>query len=932
MILVKKILFCFIISLLISTFSFSSEIGGTVKDGNNNETMIGATVMIKELKVGVSSGLDGSFRIKNIPKGNYTVICSFIGYNAQEQKIVITSDNEKIKLGFSLQLSVNEINEVTVVAHKDQSTETSARESERSSANVLNVVSAKSIELSPDVDVASVVQRMSGVTLDKSSSSNGQYALLRGMDKRYNYTLVNGIQIPSTSNSQRYVSLDIFPSDLVDRIEVSKVLTSDMEGDAIAGAINLIMKNAPDKLLVQANASIGYNDLWQDVPFLTFSKKAISEKSPYELNGIKYKAVPTDFPKSNLNQQQVNNPLNKTYGITIGDRHFKKKFGWILAASYNDNYKGKSSLIFGEDQSTDGKNLPVVTSMLQRKDYDHQVNYGLHSKLDFAFTPKHDIQLYTAFMNFNLIQVRDQEITELGNNSYDPINGSKNMTHSDRNRLNIQNLFTTTLQGDHTLIQNLTIQWSASYSKANNQSPDNATITYDKTYVNTVLRPEYVDFGGSDRLWLHNSDEDKAGYANLKYNCKLYNGKLELKVGGLYRNKKRDSFYNDYTLIPLGPKDAHTAKDVDWINYSDINWTVKNPLGAVNTAGTYNAYETVFSKYGMLTYEKYRFKIIGGVRFEDTKQGYDQVFHNILLDKLKPGNNQKRDHINQYLLPSINMQYNISEKNNIKVSYYQAINKPSFLEIVPYIDNTGDYAKTGNSDLKNALANNYDIRYEYLPNKLDQVLIGTFYKKIANAIEEGFVVDGHGNYNLTFQNSDATNYGFEADVIKFFRQIGVKANYTWTYSETSSSKRSQVNGVLNRDSTVSSMQTRPLCGQSKNVGNISLLYKGTHNGFNAQLALSYTGNRIYKVSPDLNGDLWQKSFWQLDLSAEKKFKHGLGIFIKAHNLLNTHTIVYIKQKNTFNNDFPNQDASSAYTLIRDEYSKRSYLIGIRYKL
>lgn len=928
----KIIVSGFILSFAFFINGFSSEISGIIKDGSTNELLVGATVYIKELKIGTTSGLDGSFRLKNVPKGSYTVVFSFISYNSEERTIDIVEENSKIDQDILLKPATLDINEVTVSAQRNQSTEISARNSERVSPNLLNVVSAKTIELSPDQDVASVVQRMSGITLDKSSSGSGQYALLRGMDKRYSYTLINGIKIPSTNDKQRYVSLDIFPSDLVDRVEVSKVLTPDMEGDAIAGVVNLVMKNAPDRFVFQANGSAGYNDLWQDNKFLTFNSSPINFKSPYEIKGQKYYATPSDFPKPNLDQQPVNVPLNNTAGLTIGNRFFNKKLGWILAASYNDNYKGTKMLIFDDNQSTDGKNLPVLSSMQQRTDYDHQRNYGIHNKIDFAISPNHSIQFYTAYMNFNLMQVRDIETTELGNNSYDPENGSENLTHSDRNRLNIQQLLNTTLQGDHRITDHLSVQWSLVYSKASNQSPDNSTVTYDQTYVKNALQPQYVDFGGSDRLWLHNTDEDKTAYLNFKYKLELFSGRLEFKAGGLYRNTARESFYNDYTLMPKGPVDAHSAKGVNWNNYSDINWTVQDPTGAVNTPGTFDAYEKVAAGYAMFNYEIGKLQIIGGVRNEDTRQGYNELFHNAFLDKFKPGNNQKRDHLNDYYLPSINVRYAITEISNLKASYYEAINKPGFLEIVPYVDNTGDYPKTGNPDLKNALAQNFDLRYEFFPNQLDQILVGSFYKKINDAIEEGFFTDGHGNYNLSTFNSDALNYGFEADVIKFFREFGIKANYTWTHSHTSSYKRSQVNGVVNRDSTVSTLESRPLYGQSENVGNISLLYKGAHNGFNAQLALSYTGDRIYKVSPDINGDLWQKGFFQLDLSAEKKLKHGFGVFIKARNLLNTHVIVYLKQVNTYNNQFPDHFASDQNTLLRDEYSKPSFLIGFRYKI
>ena len=647
--------------------------------------------------------------------------------------------------------------------------------------------------------------------------------------------------------------------------------------------------------------------------------------------GPKTYATPSDFPKSNLDLHSINNPVNTTAGLTIGDRFFQKKLGWILAASYNDIYKGTNSLIFDEDQSPNGTNLPVLSDMQQRMDYTHQQNYGIHNKLDFAISPHNSIQLYTAYMGFRVIQVRDIEETSFSNDSYSPQTGNEELTHTDMNRFSTQSLFNTTLQGEHTIAGNFSVQWSAVYSEATHQAPDNSTVVYDQNYVDHVLQPQYVDFLGSDRLWLHNTDIDKAGYLNLKYKANIFGGKLEIKTGGLYRDKERTSFFNDYTLMPKGPTSQFSAKGINWNYYSEINWTVQDPLGAVNTPGTFDAYEKVLAKYGMLQYEIKRLRIIGGLREEDTRQGYNELFHNVLLDELNPGNNQKADHVNDFFLPSVNARYAINDQSNIKASYYKAINKPNFLEIVPYVDNTGDYPKVGNPNLKDALADNYDLRYEFFPDKLDQLLAGVFYKKINNAIEEGFFSDGHGDYNLSTFNSNATNYGFEADIIKFYREFGIKANYTWTESTTSSYKRAQVNGKINRDSTISVLQYRPLDGQSKNVGNLSLLYRGTHNGLNAQLALSYTGTRIYKVSPDLNGDYWQKGFWQLDLSAEKKLKHGLGIFIKAHNLLNTHVIVYLKEVNPVNAMYPDHSASDNTTLIRDAYSEPSYLIGIRYK-
>jgi len=192
---------------------YSAGIRGKITDSKLNEELVGATIFVKELQTGTTSGLDGSYLIKNIAAGKYTLVCRFISYETIEKEITLKKD-EILILDFNLSQVDTELEGISVIAYRDKSTDISARSSERNANQVINVVSARAIEMSPDLNVANVLQRMSGVTLDKSTSGSGQYALLRGMDKRYSYTLVNGIKIPSTHNKHRYISLDMFPSDI----------------------------------------------------------------------------------------------------------------------------------------------------------------------------------------------------------------------------------------------------------------------------------------------------------------------------------------------------------------------------------------------------------------------------------------------------------------------------------------------------------------------------------------------------------------------------------------------------------------------------------------------------------------------------------------------------------------------------------------------
>lgn len=917
--------------LCFSNFIYSATIKGRINDAKSGEELIGATVYIKELKQGTMSGLDGSYLFKNIPKGNYTILCSYISYQTIEQKVTITETDIQVS-DFRLISQNTELEEINVFARSDKSTDYSARSSERNSSQVINVVSAKTIELSPDLNVANALQRMSGVTLDKSSSGTGQYALLRGMDKRYNYTLVNGIKIPSTHNKHRYISLDMFPSDMVDRIEVTKTLTPNMEGDAIAGAVNLVMKNAPDKMLVQASVSAGYSIFFSENDFQTFGKKSINPKSPYERNEQSYRAVPADFPNQNLILKTVNLPVNSYGNLTFGNRFLNKKLGWIFSGSYQNSYTGENSLYFKDDLSRDGKNLPILTSMQERIYNENKRNYGIHNKLDYKLNNRHRFQLYTAYLDLETTQLREVQKTDMAV-SYDPDNGNFNRTHSSRFRNNMQSLFNTTLQGDHKIGEKLSAQWSAVYSKATNQTPDEATIVYGNGLENFKPVRQYIDFDGSDRIWRRNSDEDKAGYLNFTYNPVLFGKKAEIISGAMYRKKNRTSFYNKYTLNAIVRKSDNTnsfysEKGVDWNTYNEINWQVYNPRGTVAVGENYDAYETVMAGYGMFRVEIKKLQFTGGVRIENTNQGYFMQFP---IGEPNPEGNQKYTDI----LPSLLVKYSPERTQNFRLSYYKAINKPGFQEIVPYIDSSEEPVTAGNKNLRHAIAHNFDLRWEYFPAQLDQIMIGAFYKKLNDPIEFAFDKFMNISQQIVYTpiNSEkAVNYGMEIDLVKYYREWGVKGNYTLTRSEITSEKLARAKDANGNDITEYVSQTRPLFGQSAHVGNISLLYKGSNNGFSSQLAFSYTGDRIYTVSRYIDNDLWQKGFWQLDASAEKKFNHGFSLFIKAHNLLNSHVKVYIKRTNPINNDVPFHSEQEKNTLVRDEYSMSSYLLGIRYKL
>ncbi len=125
-------------------------------------------------------------------------------------------------------------------------------------------------------------------------------------------------------------------------------------------------------------------------------------------------------------------------------------------------------------------------------------------------------------------------------------------------------------------------------------------------------------------------------------------------------------------------------------------------------------------------------------------------------------------------------------------------------------------------------------------------------------------------------------------------------------------------------------QTRPLVNQAPHTANLSLLYKDTENGWNGQLAASYTGTKLALVSPFKDADQWDKAMFGLDLSAEKQFKNGLSIFLKANNLLNAKRERYLKTVNESNLQYEGQKSDK--TIVETYQYGRTFLLGVRYKL
>ncbi len=891
-----------------------NTVTGNIVNNTTKEKLAGAFVTLKgksgkEIKTVTTTG--GDFVFENVVAGNYTLKAEYVGYEILTAQITVAAGKQNY---FAMALAEKNASLATVnvftVINSDK--EASSRNAEKNANNIINVISAQGIQRSPDINAANVLQRMSGVTLQKNSGADESYAIVRGLEPRYNNTLINGVKVTSPDEKARFVSLDIVPSDLLQKIEISKTLLPEMEGDAIGGTVNLVMKDAPDTVLIRATASLGYSKILLDRKYSYFSTNDIQQKSLNERFGSSYVAQPGDFSRSNLDFKGKTPIPTGIAGLTYGKRFLNNKLGIIVADNFQNQYYGTNSILNSVVPDI-YLAIPALSDVSTRQFSTQQLNNGLLLHADYNINNRNKIILSNVLLYSYLAQSRISVDTAIkGGNGGRTVPGTGPVSTDYSSLTTHELLENLKLEGRHILSQHLFFDWAGVFSVATKRSPDRADLSVNKKIdtVHTtgdvhgpytfITTPDYFD--DISRVWQHNNDKDYSAIANLSYKTTIHKVFIDVKAGGLYRHKTRYNLQDAYDLKPT--TNSNGVKQV-FTNIYDAQWVVYNPAGTYDyDVNNYHAFENVTAGFIQAKIQTKKFDVFGGIRTEKTEQGFTiNTFH--------PGaiNGVNKDYTD--VLPSMMFNYKLNLKTNIRLSYFKSISRPNYYELVPYriLSSSSATDEQGNPNLKHSIADNLDLRYELYPGDEEQLFIGGFYKRIQDPIELAYI-DGttYEPVNL----GTATVWGAELVYTKYFGNIGITGNYTYIYSKIYSIKSYT---DLQAQTTYDKLQERPMQGQTDNTANVSLLYRGTHRRFFAQLAYQYIGNTLARVYPIYGYDYYQQPQSFLALSAEYSFKKHFTVFGKFNNILNTATTYKI------NTLIVGQDVFKSNALIGFRYSR-----------
>mgnify|MGYP002629804923 FL=1 len=230
-----------------------SSIQGKVTDKATGELLLGATIILESNSNGTMSDFDGNYALTGLSAGTYRVVGRFIAYNSIQQEVVV-GDNETIVLDFAMESAVIAIeNEAIVAVRQNRSSAVYMENVKKKETSMIDYVSSQDMQKNGDSDVSSAIKRVSGVY------TMGNFVVVRGLSDRYVRTALNGAEIPSLDPKRSSVSMDLFPTNLVDNLVVVKTLNANLPSNYSGAYINVLTKDFPDSFTFNYSTSTGFN-------------------------------------------------------------------------------------------------------------------------------------------------------------------------------------------------------------------------------------------------------------------------------------------------------------------------------------------------------------------------------------------------------------------------------------------------------------------------------------------------------------------------------------------------------------------------------------------------------------------------------------------------------------------------------------------------
>ena len=875
----------FILTLFITTLSFAQQSKGTIsgvitdKD-SNNETLPFANVLIKGTKFNATTDIDGKYAI-NIAPGSYIIQFSFVGYEPKELPVKVT-EGAKLVINQTLSSGAYALEDVVIKSTFNRQKETALLLEQKNAVEIKQSIGAQELSRKGVSDVASAVTKVSGISKQEGSGS----VFVRGLGDRYNITTLNGLPLPSNNPTNKNILLDIFSTDIVESIGISKTFESQNYADFGGANVDIVSKKMNGSPYVQLGIGVGTNSnvskldhfYLQDGPSYSGFKKVSTPSDPL---------LPYNYNTS-WDRQERKNTLNNNFSLSGGKKFnvgTNGSIGTFITASFD-----------ADNKFTEGISRSNITAQgtantdYYKKSYKFNTNSTVMGTADYKINSNNSILFTSLFLNSTT-----QDYSEYNGKNVD-FPGLDAVGFIKRGTFDKTQLILNQFLGKHQLNERWNTNWAIGYSMLDNTIPDRMQNTFVPSNDGST---DYTFFKNSSinnhRYFQTLEEKELSANLSASYNFNKtddgYKGKATLGYSGKMKNVDFNS--QQYSFFPETNKTLFSKDDFNNTDtyLNETNFDLSSGDSSSKLTQFYTGHLNIHAVYGNLLYNfNDKLSVIIGGRFEQIEQ---YVYFASLLAPDGSGSN----YAPVKFLPSLIAKYKLNEKQNLKFAASNTYTLPQFKEKVKILFQEVGQDYEGNDKLYASTNYNADLSWELYPSKDELLSVTAFGKLIQNPINEMFTNSSSGNITYANTGEKAVVAGIELEFRKNIFEIqnknDLKEKLTFGFNGSYMYHDQDLNNnkVLNENGFGANFtfENSKLSGASDLLANTDLSFSKEFKNdkdITATLTYAYVSDKLAVIGTSERGNLVDKSISRLDFIIKSNLTKNLKIGLSYKNILN----------------------------------------------
>lgn len=840
-------------------FSQTGFIKGSVLDAKNNEPLIGVVITLNEIQEKTVTDYEGNFILENIPTGKYTLTSSYYAYKSDTIQSLEVGSNDTTSVIVMLDYEVISLEDVKITAKANRESENILLLEQKKAVVSSQSIGAQELSRKGLGDAETAVAKVSGI----SKQDGVKNVFIRGLEDRYNSTLLNGIPIPSEDPEYKNIALEIFGTDIIQSIGISKVFSAQNYGDVGGASIQINSKEMTSDYALNVSLSTGLNSAAVSSKFLR------ADGANYFGFAQAKRPTVNKFDFSNkLDPTQINVPINHSYKISGGKKfNFSKSTLSLFGVAMHANDFSQTREIV-RNANTSG----VIYQDLEGEKFSTKTNQIILGNIKYNIGKKIDLAY-----NFMMFHASNQYVGEFkGRNTEIFQDNEREMGYLRRQQMNDNLLFTHQVLTKWKFAKRWNVSADFSYNTIKGLEPDRR-----ENYLSQRDNGTYGVIGSNrqKRFFSELRENDYAAKAvfEYKFNDKFENENSKLIFG--YNGGFFNTDFNavEYNLSGVSSSFSEGNIFLDSV-YNSANYQNNGFKMIEGNPNTYMVSKNIHAAFveGIYQVSK-RLTASAGFRF-------DYVNMNVMYDVTGfVGTNTIEK---PYYLPSLNLKYAINDRHTLRLGVSKTYTLPQSKEISPYQYVNINFSSEGNPKIKPSDNYNADLKWDFYMSRSEILSVGVFYKHIVNPI--GRVDKGNSAGLLTYDNISkyADLAGIELELRKnlFSRtksnedisnklSIGFNASYIFSNLKLNLANTPERNSML--------------MGSSPIILNADITYSYTKNKnvLTTALVANYYSDKIHTNGTLGFEDIIQKGITTLDYVFSYKLNR-FSINFKAANLLN----------------------------------------------